>query len=84
MCRRTARSTAGLVKISAVATAAQAGGGVVGQMREKLKTAAGQAVHQCRKAIVEPVSGQIEEWRRFRRFAFRGLAKVSAGWHSFA
>jgi hypothetical protein len=53
-------------------------------MREKLKTAAGQAVHQCRKAIVEPVSGQIEEWRRFRRFAFRGLAKVSAGWHSFA
>jgi hypothetical protein len=28
--------------------------------------------------------GQIKEGRGFRRFAFRGLAKVSAEWHSFA
>jgi hypothetical protein len=64
---------------SAVATTPQAGGGVVGQMREKLKTAAGQALYQWRKATVEPVSGQIDEGG-FRRFAFRGLAKVSAEW----
>ena len=61
-----------------LATTAQAGGGVIAQMREKLKTAAGQAVYQWRKAIVEPVFGQIKEERRFRRFAFGGLTKVSA------
>jgi IS5 family transposase len=69
-----------VLKTSALPTAAQAGGGVVGQMREKLKTAAGQAVYQWRKAIVEPVFGQLKEARGFRRFAFRGLAKVSAEW----
>jgi hypothetical protein len=69
-----------VLKTSAVAPVAQAGGEVVGQMWEKLKTAAGQAVGQWRKAIVEPVFGQVEEGRWFRRFAFRGLAKVSAEW----
>ena len=29
-----------------------------------------------RKAIVEPVFGQIKEWRGFRRFLLRGLQKV--------
>jgi len=67
-----------------LATTAQAGGGVIAQMREKLKTAAGQAVYQWRKAIVEPVFGQIKEERRFRRFAFGGLTNVSAEGHSFA
>jgi hypothetical protein len=33
-----------------------------------------------RKAIVEPVIGQIKEARGFRRFSFRGLAKVRAEW----
>ena|GEM_PF-4168030 len=63
-----------------LATTAQAGGGVIAQMREKLKTAAGQAVYQWRKAIVEPVFGQIKEERRFRRFAFGGSTKVRAEW----
>jgi len=49
-------------------------------MRAKLQTAAGHAVYALRKAIVEPVFGQIKGVRGFRRFAFRGLAKVQAEW----
>lgn len=49
-------------------------------MREKLQSAAGQALYKMRKAIVEPVFGQIKERRGFRRFSFRGLEKVSAEW----
>ena len=49
-------------------------------MREKLQSAAGQAIYKMRKAIVEPVFGQIKERRGFRRFSFRGLEKVSAEW----
>ena len=33
-----------------------------------------------RKAVVEPVFGQIKECRGFRRFLFRGLKKVEAEW----
>ena len=50
------------------------------QMREKLRTAAGHAVYKMRKAIVEPVFGQIKQVRGFRQFSFRGLARVSAEW----
>ncbi len=49
-------------------------------MRAKLQSAAGQAVYALRKAIVEPVFGQIKDVRSFRRFSFRGLAKVRAEW----
>jgi transposase len=49
-------------------------------MREKLQSAAGRAIYKMRKAIVEPVFGQIKERRGFRRFSFRGLEKVSAEW----
>jgi len=49
-------------------------------MREKLQSPAGQALYKMRKAIVEPVFGQIKERRGFRRFSFRGLEKVSAEW----
>ena len=56
------------------------GATVTAQMRHKLKTPAGQAVYQRRKAVVEPVFGQIKEGRGFRRFAFRGLEKVKAEW----
>ncbi len=55
-------------------------GTVIGAMRAKLQTAAGHAVYALRKAIVEPVFGQIKGPRGFRRFAFRGLAKVQAEW----
>ena len=49
-------------------------------MRYKLRTPEGQAVYKRRKAIVEPVFGQIKEARGFRRFLLRGLGKVSAEW----
>jgi hypothetical protein len=49
-------------------------------MRERLGTAVGRAAYAVRKAIVEPVFGQIKEIRRFRRFALRGVANVRAEW----
>ena len=55
-------------------------GTVRGAMRAKLQTAAGHAVYALRKAIVEPVFGQIKAARGFRRFSFRGFAKVQAEW----
>jgi transposase len=55
-------------------------GTVIGAMRAKLETAAGHAVYALRKAIVEPVFGQIKDGRGFRRFSFRGLGKVQAEW----
>lgn len=49
-------------------------------MRHKLRTEAGRAVYRMRKAIVEPVFGQIKERRGFRRFSLRGLNKVRCEW----
>ena len=54
--------------------------GLLEQMKQKLKTQAGQDLYRMRKAIVEPVFGQIKEWRGFRRFLLRGLQKVQAKW----
>jgi len=56
------------------------GASVTEQMRHKLRTAEGQAVYKRRKAVVEPVFGQIKEARGFRRFRLRGLAKVQGEW----
>ena len=55
-------------------------GTVRSAMRAKLQTATGHAVYALRKAIVEPVFGQIKDARGFRRFSFRGLGKVHAEW----
>lgn len=55
-------------------------GTVIGAMRAKLQTAAGHALYALRKAIVEPVFGQIKGPRGFRRFSVRGLGKVRAEW----
>ena len=52
----------------------------IAAMRAKLQTAAGHAVYALRKAIVEPVFGQIKDTRGFRRFSFRGTLKVRAEW----
>jgi Transposase DDE domain len=49
-------------------------------MAHKLRTDAGRATYKMRKAIVEPVFGQIKERRGFRRFSLRGLANVRAEW----
>jgi hypothetical protein len=48
------------------------------RMRAKLRTDAGRALYRMRKAIVEPVFGQIKAVRGIRRFVVRGLANVRA------
>jgi IS5 family transposase len=50
-----------------------------GQMQHRLNTPAGRALYARRKAVVEPVFGQIKT-RGFRRFSFRGLSAVAAEW----
>ncbi|MGA3133181.1 MAG: transposase, partial [Terracidiphilus sp.] len=50
------------------------------RMRHKLRTEAGRAVYKMRKAIVEPVFGQIKERRGFRRFSLRGKQNVGGEW----
>ena len=54
--------------------------GVAERMREKLRSAEGRAVYKMRKAVVEPVFGQIKEARGFRKFLLRGLENVQAEW----
>ena len=49
-------------------------------MRHKLRSDAGHAVYKMRKAIIEPVFGQIKEQRGFRRFSLRGLNNVRCEW----
>jgi transposase len=52
----------------------------IADMRTKLRTAAGYAIYRMRKAIVEPVFGQVKQVRGFRRFSFRGKVKTGAEW----
>jgi len=52
----------------------------VDRMKRKIKTKAGAAVYAARKAIVEPVFGQIKQARGFRQFLLRGLEKVRGEW----
>jgi len=46
------------------------------RMRYKLSSAEGRELYKRRKAIVEPVFGQIKERRGLRRFLLRGLNAV--------
>ena len=50
------------------------------RMRRKLQTKVGRAIYAARKAIVEPVFGQIKQARGFRQFLLRGLEKVQGEW----
>lgn len=52
----------------------------VDRMSRKLHTKAGAAVYAARKAIVEPVFGQIKHARGFRQFLLRGIEKVRGEW----
>lgn len=54
------------------------------RMREKLSTAEGHALDKQRKAIVEPVFGQIKEVRGFRRLLLRGLHAASCEFNFIA
>ncbi len=50
------------------------------RMVRKLRTLAGRAVYARRKAIVEPVFGQIKHARGFRQFLRRGWTAVRHEW----
>lgn len=53
---------------------------LVDRMTRKLHTQAGRAIYARRKAIVEPVFGQIKQARGFRQFLLRGLEQVQREW----
>ena len=53
-------------------------------MARKLRSKKGSAIYAQRKAIVEPVNGQIKEVRGLRRFLLRGVEKVDGEWHLIA
>jgi translation elongation factor EF-Ts len=57
---------------------------VKARMARKLRSKTGSRIYAQRKAIVEPVNGQIKETRSLRRFLLRGLEKVDAEWHLIA
>jgi hypothetical protein len=50
------------------------------RMARKLRSKKGSRIYAQRKAIVEPVNGQIKEGRGIRRFLLRGLEKVNGEW----
>lgn len=50
------------------------------RMKRKLRTKAGRKVYARRKAIVEPVFGQIKQARGIRQFLLRGLDKAQGEW----
>ena len=54
------------------------------RMARKLRSKKGSAIYAQRKAIVEPVNGQIKEGRGLRMFLLRGLEKVDGEWHLIA
>lgn len=60
--------------------APKAGSAVVKAMKEKLSAEAGKAIYKLRKAIVEPVFGQIKEARGIRAVLLRGYEQARAEW----
>jgi transposase len=60
----------GMLKVQARQPAQQ-------RMRRKLRSPAGHAIYQRRKALAEPVMGVLKEQRGMRRFRLRGLSKVA-------
>jgi transposase len=53
-------------------------------MARKIRSKKGSKIYAQRKAIVEPVNGQIKEARGLRRFLMRGLEKVNGEWQLIA
>ena len=53
---------------------------VAQEMREKLRSPAGEDLYRRRKAVVEPVFGQIKGSRGFRQFSLRGREAVGDEW----
>jgi transposase len=50
------------------------------RMRERLQSEDGAALYKMRKAIVEPVFGQVKSVRGFNRFSLRGFANARGEW----
>jgi len=50
------------------------------KMARKLRTKQGRAEYSRRKAIIEPIFGQIKHCRGFRQFLLRGLSNMKAEW----
>jgi transposase len=50
------------------------------RMRRKVRSVRGRAHYGRRKAIVEPVFGQMKQGRGLRQFLLRGFAKVDGEW----
>jgi transposase len=53
---------------------------IIDRMSRKLHRKVGAAIYARRKAIVEPVIGQIKHARGFRQFLLRGFEKVQGEW----
>jgi hypothetical protein len=53
---------------------------VADRMRRTLRTTRGRRLYARRKAIVEPVFGQIKQGRGFRQFLLRGMRQVRGEW----
>jgi hypothetical protein len=53
-------------------------------MDRKILSKSGQAIHDIRKTIVEPVFGEIKEARRLDRFLLRRQEKANGEWHLMA
>jgi transposase len=53
---------------------------LIDRMSRKLHRKVGAAVYARRKAIVEPVIGQLKHARGFRQFLLRGFEKVQGEW----
>jgi len=66
------------------ATEPGAGSSRTEPMRQKLRTPWAQALYRMRKAIVEPVFGQIKDARGIRRLMLRGLEMARAEWRFIA
>ena len=57
-----------------------AGLSVADRMRRTLRTKHGRRCYARRKAIVEPVFGQIKQGRGYRQFLLRGMRQVRGEW----
>lgn len=57
-----------------------AGLSVADRMRRTLRTTRGRRLYARRKAIVEPVFGQIKQGRGYRQFLLRGMRQVRGEW----
>jgi transposase len=53
---------------------------VADRMRRTLRTTRGRRLYAWRKAIVEPVFGQIKQGRGYRQFLLRGMRQVRGEW----